>query len=151
MNYSNFNVFFDKEVIKTKGLKLKKVKQECKEFLMTQDQVKRVYSEEEILANTGTDFYLNCIAKGYDPNQDGDLVILDKPGYIEYGATGTSHGTPYNYDTHVPLIFYGWNIKKGETHDRKEITQIAPTLAQKLKITFPSGTEANVLIEVLDR
>jgi phosphopentomutase len=78
-------------------------------------------------------------------------VILDKPGYIEYGATGTSHGTPYNYDTHVPLIFYGWNIKKGETHDRKEITQIAPTLAQKLKITFPNGTEANVLIEVLDR
>jgi predicted AlkP superfamily pyrophosphatase or phosphodiesterase len=151
LNYSNFNVFFDKEAIKTKGLKLKKVKQECKEFLMTQDHVKRVYTEEEILANTGTDFYLNSIAKGYDPTQDGDLVILDKPGYIEYGATGTSHGSPYTYDTHVPLIFYGWNIKKGETHDRKEITQIAPTLAQKLKITFPNGTEAKVLTEILDK
>ena len=151
MNYSNFNLFFDKEVIKTKGLKLKKVKKEFKEFLMTQDQVKRVYSEEEILANTGSDFYLNCIAKGYDPTQDGDLVILDKPGYIEYGPTGTSHGTPYSYDTHVPLIFYGWNIKKGESHDRKEITQIAPTLAQKLKIAFPNGTEAKVLTEILDK
>lgn len=151
LNYSNFNLFFNKEVIKTKGLKLKKVKKEFKEFLMTQDQVKRVYSEEEILANTGSDFYLNCIAKGYDPTQDGDLVILDKPGYIEYGPTGTSHGTPYSYDTHVPLIFYGWNIKKGESHDRKEISQIAPTLAQKLKITFPNGTEAKVLTEVLDK
>lgn len=151
LNYSNFNVFFNKEVIKTKGLKLKKVKQEFKDFLMTQEQVKRVYSEEEILANSGTEFYLNCIAKGYDPSQDGDLVILDKPGYIEYGETGTSHGTPYSYDTHVPLIFYGWNIKKGETHDRKEITQIAPTVAQKLKITFPNGTEAKVLTEVLDK
>ena len=151
LNYSNFNLFFNKELLQKKELKLKKVKQAFKDFLMTQDQVKRVYSEEEILANSGNDYYLNCIAKGYDPTQDGDLVILDKPGYIEYGPTGTSHGTPYSYDTHVPLVFYGWNIKKGETHDRKEITQIAPTLAQKLKITFPNGTEAKVLTEILDK
>lgn len=151
LNYSNFNLFFNKEIIKTKGLDLQKVKQAFKEFLMTQDQVKRVYTEEEILGSTGNDFYLNFIAKGYDPIQNGDLVVLDKPGYIEYGSTGTSHGTTYAYDTHVPLLFYGWNIKKGETHDRKEITQIAPTLAQKLKITFPNGTEAKVLLEVLDK
>ena len=130
---------------------MSKVKQAFKDFLTTQDQVKRVYTEEEILASSGNDFYLNFIAKGYDPTQDGDLVILDKPGYIEYGATGTSHGTPFTYDTHVPLIFFGWNIKKGASFDRKEITQIAPTLAQKLKITFPNGTEAKVLTEVLDK
>jgi predicted AlkP superfamily pyrophosphatase or phosphodiesterase len=151
LNYSNFNLFFNKEIIKTKGLELGKVKQAFKDFLMTQDQVKRVYTEEEILASTGNDFYLNFIAKGYDPTQDGDIVILDKPAFIEYGATGTSHGTSYSYDTHVPLIFYGWNIPKGETSDRKEITQIAPTLAQKLKITFPNGSEAKVLTEVLDK
>ena len=151
LNYSNFNLFLDKEKIKTKELDLQKVKQSFKEYLMTQDQVKRVYTEEEILANSGTDFYLNAIAKGYDATQDGDLVILDKPGYIEYGATGTSHGTPYSYDTHVPLLFYGWNIKKGENHDHKEITQLAPTLSQLLKITFPNGTEAKVLTEVLEK
>ena len=151
LNYSNFNLYFNKEMIKTKALDLAKVKQAFKDFLVTQDQVKRAYSEEEILANSGTDYYLNCIAKGYDATQDGDLVILDKPGYIEYGATGTSHGTPYSYDTHVPLLFYGWNIKKGESHDRKVITQIAPTLAQKLQIQFPNGTEANVLTEILGK
>ena len=151
LNYSNFNLFFNKEIIKTKGLDLIKVKLAFKDFLMTQDQVKRVYSEEEILANSGSDYYLNFIAKGYDASQDGDLIILDKPGYIEYGATGTSHGTPYSYDTHVPLIFYGWKIKKGETHDRKVITEIAPTIAQKIKVAFPNGTEANVLTEILDK
>ena len=151
LNYSNFNLFFNKEIIKNKGLELAKVKQSFKDFLVTQDQVKRVYSEEEILSNSGNDYYLNFIAKGYDATQDGDLVILDKPGYIEYGATGTSHGTAYSYDTHVPLIFYGWNIKKGETHDRKVITQIAPTIAQKIKVAFPNGTESNVLLEILDK
>ena len=151
LNYSNFNLYFNKEIIKTKGLELAKVKQAFKDFLMTQNHVKRVYTEEEILNTSGNDFYLNFIAKGYDPTQNGDLVILDKPGFIEYGATGTSHGTTYSYDTHVPCIFYGWNITKGETHERKEITEIAPTLAQKLKITFPNGTECKVLLEVLNK
>ena len=149
LNYSNFNLFFNKKIIKTKGLELSIVKQSFKDFLMMQEQVKRVYSEEEILGSTGNDYYLNFIANGYDSKQNGDLILLDKPGYIEYGATGTSHGTAYNYDTHVPLLFYGWHIKKGESFDKKAITQIAPTLSQMLKIPFTNGTEAEVLDEVL--
>jgi hypothetical protein len=42
------------------------------------------------------------------------------------------------------------NIKAGETHDRKEITEIAPTIAQKININFPNGTEAEVLTEILN-
>ncbi|GAA6769238.1 alkaline phosphatase family protein [Flavobacterium sp. CGRL1] len=149
-NYSNFNVFFNKQIIKEKGLELLKVKQAFKEFLITQPQVKKVYTEEEVLANAGNDYALNFVAKGYDVTQNGDLVIVDKPGMIEYTPTGTSHGTIYSYDTHVPAIFYGWNIKKGESYDKKAITEIAPTIAQKIKVTFPNGTEAKVMTEVLD-
>jgi predicted AlkP superfamily pyrophosphatase or phosphodiesterase len=136
IEYSNFNIYFNKDVIKSKGL-------------MTQEQVKRVYTEEEILASTGNDYYLNFINNGYDVSQNGDLVVLDKPGYIQYGSLGTSHGTPYAYDTHAPLIFYGWKIKAGESFDKKEITQIAPTLAFKLKLELPNGTESKVLTEIL--
>ena len=151
LHYDSFNLFFDKAKIKTKGLDLVKVKQAFKDFLMIQNYVKRVYTEEEILANSGADYHLNCIAKGYDVTQNGDMIVLDKPGYIEYGPTGTSHGTTYSYDTHVPLLFYGWKIKKGECHDKKVITQIAPTLSQLLKITQPNGTESDVLTEVLGK
>ena len=149
LNYSSFNVFFDKNKIKSKSLDLATVKQVFKDYLMTQDQVKRVYSEEEILADSGSDYHLHCIARGYDPKEGGDLVVIDKPGYIEYGATGTSHGTTYTYDTHVPLIFFGWNIKAGETHDRKVITAIAPTIAQKINVNLPNGSEGEVLTEIL--
>ncbi|KUJ61572.1 alkaline phosphatase [Flavobacteriaceae bacterium CRH] len=150
LNYSNFNIYFNKQIIKEKALELVKVKQAFKEFLISQPQVKRVYTEEEILANSGNDYYLNFVAKGYDVTQDGDMIIIDKPGDIEYSTTGTSHGTPYSYDTHVPAIFYGWHIKKGESYDKKVITEIAPTIAQKIKVAFPNGTEAKVLQEVLD-
>lgn len=149
VDYSNFNIYFNKDLIKSKGLDLVKVKQDFKAFLLTQEQVKKVYTEEDILASTGSDYYLNFIANGYDATQNGDLVVLDKPGYIEYGATGSSHGTPYAYDTHAPLLFYGWKIKPGESFDKKEITQIAPTLALKLKIEMPNGTESKVLTEIL--
>lgn len=149
LEYGGFNLYLDKEKIRTKGLDLVKVKQAFKDFLMTQDYVKRVYTEEEILANSGADYHLNCIAKGFDVTQNGDIIVLDKPGYIEYGPTGTSHGTTYTYDTHVPLLFYGWKIKKGASHDKKVITQIAPTLSQILKISQPNATESEVLVEVL--
>jgi predicted AlkP superfamily pyrophosphatase or phosphodiesterase len=149
LNYSSFNLFFNKDIIRRKELNLVNVKRAFKDYLMTKDYVKRVYTEEDILSSTGNDYFLNFIAKGYDVTQNGDLVILDKPGYIEYQGTGTSHGTAYSYDTHVPAIFYGWHIKKGESFDKKEITQIAPTIAQKIKVAFPNGTEAKVLVEVL--
>nr|WP_294935465.1 alkaline phosphatase PafA [uncultured Flavobacterium sp.] len=150
LNYSNYNIFFNKEIIKSKGLELSKVKQAFKDFLYTQKYVKKVYAEEEILAASGNDYFLNAAAKGYDPVQNGDLLVLFKPAYVEYSGTGTTHGSPYSYDTHVPLVFYGWGIPKGESHDKKVITQIAPTLAQKLKIPFPNGTESEVLTEVFE-
>jgi predicted AlkP superfamily pyrophosphatase or phosphodiesterase len=151
LDYSNSNVFFKKDVIKAKGLNLNEVKQTFKDYLHTQKFVKRVYTEEEILVSSSSDFYLDFIARGYDPVQNGELVILEKPGYLEYSSTGTTHGSPYTYDSHVPLLFYGWHIKKGESFDRKKITQIAPTLSQLLKITFPNGTEAELLQEILNK
>jgi predicted AlkP superfamily pyrophosphatase or phosphodiesterase len=151
LDYSNFNLYINKVILKEKELELSKVKQSFKDYLMSQNEVKRVYTEEEILASTGNDYYLNFIFKGFDPKQSGDIVILEKAGYMEYGTTGTTHGSPNSYDTHVPLLFYGWKIKKGESHEKKEITQIAPTIAQKIKIPFPNGTESKVLTEILDK
>ncbi len=151
LNFSNSNVFLDKPMLKSKGLELNEVKETFKNYIYTHKFVSRVYTDEEIQNPSKSDFYIDFLARGFDPKQNGELVILEKPGYLEYGATGTTHGSPYTYDTHVPLLFYGANIKKGESYDRKTITQIAPTLSMLLKITLPNGTEANVLEEVIKK
>ena len=150
LNYSNSNVFFNKEVIEASNLDLEEIKNTFKTFIYKQNFVRRVYTDSEILGASGNDIYLNFIANGYDPIQNGELVILEKPGYLEYGATGTTHGSPYTYDTHVPLLFYGWKIKQGASYNKKEISQIAPTVALKLKITLPNGTDAKVLEEIME-
>lgn len=151
LKYDSFNVFYDKTILKAKGLDLDNVNKAFKEFLYSKEYVKRVYTEADILSSSkGNDFLLDYVAKGYDPTQNGDLYFVYKPAYIEYGITGTSHGSPYTYDTHVPIIFYGWHIKKGKTNSRKEITQIAPTVTQLLQITMPNSSDGNVLTELLD-
>jgi len=149
LNYSNYNVFLDHNKLKAKNLNVQDVKTTLKNFLQKQDYIKRVYTEEEVSNAIASDYYLNFVSKGYDPIQNGELVLVFKPGYVEYSATGTTHGSAYSYDTHVPLIFFGTTIKKGSTHDRKEITQIAPTITQLLKITMPNSTDGKVLLEVL--
>lgn len=151
LNYSNFNVFLDKEKIKTLNLDYEKVVSEFVTYLEKQNYVKQVYDESEILHPSSNDFYLKMIANGYDVKENGDFVVLDQPGYIEYSPTGTTHGTPYAYDTHAPLLFYGWNIKKGESHEKRYITQIAPTIAQKISITFPNGSQCEVLPELFTK
>ncbi|QKJ62995.1 alkaline phosphatase PafA [Flavobacterium sp. M31R6] len=148
LNYSNFNVYLDRDVIKQKGLELARVKQSFKDFLMTQVYVKRVYTQEDILAGSAQDYYLSFIFKGYDPKQSGDLVILEGAGYLESIETGTTHGTPNSYDTNVPLLFYGWHVPQGESNKKEYITEIAPTLSKMLKITTPNGSESQVLEEL---
>jgi predicted AlkP superfamily pyrophosphatase or phosphodiesterase len=150
LNYSNFNVFLKKDLIATKKLNLSDVTAAFKSYLNKQDFIKRAYTEDEILSNSGSDFILDAVANGYDLQQNGELVLVFKPGFIEYGATGTSHGTVYPYDTHVPMLFYGWNILKGQNSEKKVITQIAPTVALKIKVALPNGTEGKILKEILD-
>jgi predicted AlkP superfamily pyrophosphatase or phosphodiesterase len=151
LNYSNFNLYLDRALVQSKNLDFDKVKQSFKTYLMNLSYVKRVYTQEDILNSSGGDYLLSYIFKGYDPKQNGDLVVLHKTGFMEYNETGTTHGTPNSYDTNVPLLFYGWNIPKGVSYQKEYITSIAPTLSKLLKITFPNGTEAQVLEEVLKK
>jgi predicted AlkP superfamily pyrophosphatase or phosphodiesterase len=77
--------------------------------------------------------------RGWNPKQSGDVILLTEPGWMNYGTKGTTHGSPWTYDTRVPVMFYGFGIKQGKSAARISITDIAPTLAILLKIQFPNG------------
>ena len=92
------------------------------------------------------------VQNGYYPGRGSDLVIILEPYWI-YSAKetplGTQHGTPYNYDTHVPVIFMGAGIKPGRYNQRVAPNDIAPTLATMLEVEIPSGSSGRVLDEIL--
>ena len=88
-------------------------------------------------------------ARGFDPERSGDLLVLLKPFWLFSSERGTSHGSPYGYDTHVPLILSGPGIRPGVYYQSAEIVDLAPTLAVLLGVEFPTPREGRVLTEVL--
>ncbi len=144
-NCSNQNIFFDKDALAGAGISLTDAKNKVRDFVMKESWVLRVYTEEEILASSGSDPYLQLIANGFDTKQNGELVILESPGTLEDHTTGTTHGSVFSYDTHVPIIFFGKGITAGKSHEKCVITEIAPTLAQLLQLSLPNATNAEVL------
>lgn len=90
------------------------------------------------------------IRNGHNPDRGGSLFVLFKPGvYAGIAAHGTTHGAWNPYDRHIPLLWYGWGIKKGETHREVHMTDIAATVAALLRIQMPNGCIGNVITEIV--
>jgi predicted AlkP superfamily pyrophosphatase or phosphodiesterase len=87
---------------------------------------------------------------GFNPERSGDVEILLDPYWIGQ-ESGTSHGTPYSYDTHIPLVFMGPGVRPGRYDAAVAMNDIAPTLATMLDIETPSGSTGRVLTEMLVR
>jgi arylsulfatase A-like enzyme len=87
------------------------------------------------------------IVNGYHRNRSGSIQVVPKPGWFDNGGrpTGTTHGTWNPYDTHIPLIWYGWHVSKGSSVQHTDMTDIAPTLADLLHIQMPNGCVGKVI------
>jgi len=85
------------------------------------------------------------VAAGYYAGRSADVVVILEPFIVGSSPGGTTHGTPYSYDTHVPVIFYGPGIERGAVAEPVSVADIAPTLASVLGITPPSNASGRVL------
>jgi hypothetical protein len=93
---------------------------------------------------------LNC----YYPAVSGDVVVVPEALHVISGgddspARGTSHGTPYAYDTHVPVLIAGPGVRSGVWTDPVSPADIAPTICALLGIEFPSGCDGKLLEHAL--
>jgi predicted AlkP superfamily pyrophosphatase or phosphodiesterase len=152
LSYSNQQVFLNESLLAVKKISKDEVLQKLSDWLMSRPGIAEVYSYKEMRNQSygpGSMKYL--LQRGYNHQLSGDLLVNYSVGWMEYEKKGTTHGAPYSYDTHVPLIFYGAGIKKGETVKRVEITDIAPTISQLLNIEYPNGCIGNPIMEVLEK
>jgi hypothetical protein len=139
LSFSNQQVFLNHKFIDSKKLMLSLVEEDVAEFLKHFAEVSEVLTANVLNNSQFTEGSRYLMQKGYNAKRSGDVLINYLPAYIDYAPYGTTHGSPYSYDTHVPLIFYGWNIKQGSSSDQVYITDVAATLAMMLNIQFPNG------------
>jgi len=149
-NFSNNQFFLASEVVMMEGLNWEEFLNSCSEFLMNLEPVKNVYTSVQLHENEYSNSNAALIQKGFNRKRSGDLILVYETGWISkyWENGGTTHGTSYSYDTHVPLIFWGGNIPQGQTDRKVNIRDIAPTISTILGISFPNGCTGNPIVEI---
>lgn len=110
----------------------------------------RVYTRPQLENGVTGDFIARDEMNGFYATRSGDLALVLEPNYIP-GTSGTTHFSPYVYDTHVPVLFMGPGIRAGQYDEPVQPNDIAATLATMLAVQTPSGSSGRVLTEMLLR
>jgi predicted AlkP superfamily pyrophosphatase or phosphodiesterase len=117
--------------------------------LMKHPGVAKAFDLENIRSGVLPATIESYVVNGYNQKLSGDVQFMLKTQWLDWGGTkGTTHGSPYPYDTHIPLIFFGWNVKPGHLTREVYMTDIAPTIAAKLRIQMPNACTGKVIEEV---
>ena len=140
-NISNNQIFFNRQVIKEKNLNIHKVEQTYADYLRdTFPAIASIFTRDDLEKQTANRTTTNLTLNGFNPARSGDIAITLQPGYLmSFMKKGTTHGAPYTYDTHVPMIFYGWHVPTQIVNKPVYIVDIAATVASLLNITEPSA------------
>jgi predicted AlkP superfamily pyrophosphatase or phosphodiesterase len=155
-NMSNNQIFFNQDLystnLKTAAEDFRNATGVLVQYLQGINGIAQVYTADVVKASDyGDKGIKGMIARGYNHKRSGEIIFVTEPGWLSYsGSKGTTHGSPYNYDTNVPVLFYGWGIKKGSSVQYHTTTDIAPTLSILLKIKFPGGCTGQPIQEIID-
>jgi predicted AlkP superfamily pyrophosphatase or phosphodiesterase len=149
-NYSNNQLFLNHNLIVKKGLELGDIQQICADFLLNIEGVKNTFTAKQMHDNEYQNSFHSLIQRGYNQKRSGDVMVALQTGWISkyWENGGTTHGSSYSYDTHVPLIFWGGKIKQGTTDRKVNIRDIAPSISTILGTAYPNGCTGNPLVEI---
>jgi hypothetical protein len=135
--FINEQIYF----VKNHNLDVQKLEETVRDFALAVPGVHNVVNLHDFANCHSEPSVCETLRKGFMPGRSGDLFIQLLPGWIDksYMKGGTTHGSPYAYDTHVPILFFGGDILSQDNYERVWIEDIAPTVAGLLKIARPSG------------
>ena len=152
-NYSNPYLYLDHEAVKARGLDLAAVSDRIAEELERLPGIARAISSTRLRrGEIASDRVNDAIRANFHPDRSGDIYVVFEPHWFIADFDGltvaSAHGSPWNYDTHVPLIFTGPGVKPGRVTRRVETVDVAPTVATYLGTRQPTGTTGVVLHDI---
>ncbi|WP_029277337.1 alkaline phosphatase PafA [Pedobacter borealis] len=151
VTYTNSQIYFDHGAIKEANASLEAIKALTVERLKEQEEVMDALDLSKLAGSTLPEPIKRALTNGYNAHRSGDIYYILKSNYFEGGKTGTTHGAWYPYDSHIPCMFMGWNVKQGKTNKTHYITDIAATVAAMLHIQMPSGCIGEPITELTGR
>jgi predicted AlkP superfamily pyrophosphatase or phosphodiesterase len=150
VSQDNYQLYLNHPAMDSAHLEKEEVKKWIIGFLSADSGIARVFAIDKLTETTLNATQKNMLANGYYPNRSGDIQIILEPQFIDgFTAAGTTHGLWNPYDAHIPLVWYGWGVKHGNTNRETYMTDIAPTIAALLHIQMPSGSVGKVIPEIM--
>lgn len=146
------NIAFNDTVLEKTGLRRADVEQASVRFLLDQPGIAQVFTRSQLEGGGMNDTRLALLMRrAWNSKLSGDMMVVGKPfWYFSTGSSGTSHGSPYAYDTNVPLMLMNKHLlKPGAYGQYAEVVDIAPTLAFLLRLRPTPGADGRVLTEAL--
>lgn len=148
----NEQIYLKRALIAERKIPFAEIQQKTVELLLLEPYVEEAFTSQMVGMRMFTDPTLIRLQNGFDSKRSGDVIYLLSSSDLNdsYGRKGADHRTGYTYDTHVPILFYGHGVKKGNSYRQVSITDIAPTLSMLLNIALPSASSGDILVELLN-
>ena len=148
-------LYLDREVIKSSGLDLAVVSRRVAEELRKFPGISYAVSSQDLLAGAvARTTVTDAVLANFHEDRSGDIYVVFEPHWFVADFDGQSvtgsHGSPWIYDAHVPVIWMGPGISAGRIGQRIETVDVAPTIAAYLRVRYPSGSRGKVLGEIVD-
>lgn len=147
--FYNSQFFLNDSLLSANKLDRSQVKDFIRQFLLKQPAVALVADLENINADMVPEKVRTMLNNGYNQKLSGDLQVVLKPGYLANWRSGTTHGSWNPYDSHIPLLWFGWHIPHGKSNREVYMYDIAPTVSALLSIQEPNGSVGHVIEEVV--
>ena len=140
-------IYLNRDLIENSKLSLPEFQNVVAAFMIQFEGVSNTLTSTNLMTNNYTRGFFEKIQKSYSQKRSGDILLHLSPGWTEKGID-KQYSSSFRYDTHVPLIWYGWKIKRTSIFRPVSVTDIMPTIAVFLDIPRSGGLEGNLIEEL---
>ena len=151
LGYHEKQLFLNRRLIEDSNLNLWDVQDRVADFMLQFTGVANAATGHTLQSANFTEGVFSKFQNSYNQRRSGDVIINFEPGWVERNGHITSANSPYSYDAHVPLIWYGWRIKRRQVLNPVDMTDIAPTLSTLIGISWPSGATGKPIKEIIEK
>ena len=147
----NYQVYLDDKLVAQNKLDKQAIRQLIIDSLLRVPAVSQVVDLATLQTANIPAELKRTLTNGYNQKLSGDVQYILKPNFFDGGSRGTTHGAWNPYDSHIPMLWFGWGIRSGRSNREVYMSDIAPTVAALLQIQMPNGTTGKVMEEVMKK
>lgn len=151
LGYHEKQIYLNRRLIEDSNISLRDFQDRVALFMLQFTGVANAATSYTLQSSNFTSGVFEKFQNSYNQRRSGDVIINLEPGWVERNSGNvTSANSPYSYDAHVPLIWYGWKMKRRQILNPVNMSDIAPTISTLIGISWPSGATGKPIREIIE-